>query len=612
MNEPIMIDGNEKLATAKTALPDLTPKLATMVEEYIGNILPLWKRYNTSTQKTDEASKIITGEKCILPTKGPYSDTRGQPGFDRLAVILNEIVSTIVVYPPVKGDPALFQAILDNIYENKYQEKSDVVILFAPPFYSTSTLDTNKNILANYIHFIMSKETVAKVHILTQSTDANKMIGCQLYSDKDKPNKPLVNMLEPSYVIYPFTRTIDDTMVGSILFSASSENEVNLPASNIRQMSAVSSYFSAGQRGSLAYPPDITTEDHFINKMTPPFVYRFYGPKAETFNNNVLIIKLKGKDQSNAIGKYSIEYNTFVGMDEDYLAIDGVAFESVSLLDMPYSIRKPTPEVRNDWRKYKFTTDEANLLNKLQIRPGMLNEPVFGGDGPGMLVGFLTNLINSKCYTDKELLTKEECSISEDFIDRVYSYLLENDIRIEEGIESRKNKEISAEAEAKRAADAELRIKLSEEETAMYKELLKRLRERFGLDDSVTDESLLKDPYEDGKLIPEEDVSHQEFNLPLQEMDTGQFYMLIVTVDIVGSDTEPSLVIGKLYVDVEKQEDVDTAVDEQILQLAKEYPGWKFFREPENKELGTILEEPDTAVPARAPKPAAPKIARTV
>ena len=567
-----------------------------MVEKYIGEMLLLWKRMNINTRKTDEASKIITREKCVIPTKGPYNDTKGQPGFDRLAIILPKTVSTILVYPPVKGDTSIFQSILEHIYEKRFHKQPDTVILFAPPFYSIDKDDANKNILANFLKFKLSEETDAIVHILTQHTDANKMIGCKLYSQEDKPNKPLVNMLEPTYVIYPFTRMVGDTMAGSILISGCSANEVNLPASNMRQISSVSSYFSGGGRGSLAYPPDITKEDYYINKMMPPSVYRFYGNRAHTFDNNFIIMNLKGQDDTEERMAFGQDIDKFIGLDDDRLSLDGIDTETVRILDMQYSVRKPTPEVREDWSKLKFTMDEAELLNKLQITPSILNSEVFRGDGNGMLVKFLVNLINSKCYTDKDLLTREECSISEDFIDKVYSHLLENDTRIDMGIQATKSVQLRQEENRKRDEEAMSRVETAEEEVERLKKENKIMRARFGLDDSVTDESLLKDPYEDGVLVLEDGADEPEFNTEFLDVSDGKYnnkyYMFIGSVDrIVGlgdeedEEDEGELIIGRLYVDVKKEEEVSAAVDVALKKISQDYPGWKFFKEIGDKEL---------------------------
>jgi hypothetical protein len=571
-----------------------------MAEKYIGEMLLLWKRMNIHTGKTDEASKIITREKCVMPKKGPYDDKKGQPGFDRLTIILPKTVSTILVYPPVKGDPSIFQAILEHINEKRFHKQPDTVILFAPPFYSIDKDDDNKNILANFLKFKLSEETDAIVHILTQHTDANKMIGCKLYSQEDKPNKPLINMLEPTYVIYPFTRIVGDSMAGSILFTACSTNEVNLPASNMRQISSVSSYFSGGGRGSLAYPPDITKDDYFINKMLPPSVYRFYGNRAHTFDNNYIIMDLKGGDDTDYRMAFGESIDKFVGLDDDRLSLDGIDTEIVPISDMQYSVRKPTPEVRNDWSKMKFTMDEAELLNNLQITPSILNSEVFRGDGNGMLVKFLANLINSKCYTDKDLLTKEECSISEDFIDKIYSHLLENDTRIHEGIQATKSIQLRQEENRKREEEAMLRAESAEGELERLKEANKIMKARFGLDDSVTDESLQKDPYEDGVLVIDEGTDEPEFNTEFLDLRNGKYhnkyYMFIGSTNRVfpiGDEEgdEGELIIGRMYVDVKKEEEVSAAVDVALKKISQDYPGWNFF-----KEIGD--KEPDNARPA--------------
>lgn len=590
---PIFIDENEKLSLPTKTLDDLSKNIPEMAEKYIGEMLPLWKRFNINTRKTDDASKIITREKCVLSAKGPYNDTKGQPGFDRLAVILPETVSAIVIYPPVKGDSFIFQAILEDIREKGADRDPETVILFAPPFYSINNMEANKNILANFLKFKLNEETKAIVYVLTQNTDANKMIGCQLYSQADKPNKPLINMLEPTYVIYPFTRTIADKMVGSILISASGANEVNLPASNIRQISSVSSFFSQGGRGFLAYPPDVTAEDHNINKMLPPFIYRFYGPKAVTFDRNLIIIDLKGEDTTEDRRDYAMYNDVFIATDEDRLTLDGIDYETVRILDMPYSIRKPTSAVRNDWSKYKFTVDEAELLNNLHIKPTVLNSYAFRGDGNGMLVKFLANMINSKCYTDKDLLTKEECATSEEFIDKVYSYLLEHDPRIDEGIQAKKSEQLREEQERKRDEDAELKRKIAEEEVEMIKNELKELKKMLGLDDSVTDESLLKNPYDDGALVEENDIDEPDFNTEFLDLRDGiynnKWYMFIASVNIINNldeeeQDDDDFVIGRLYVDVKKEEEVSDAIDAAILKLSQEYPGWKFYKEPGAKE----------------------------
>jgi hypothetical protein len=267
---------------------------------------------------------------------------------------------------------------------------------------------------------------------------------------------------------------------------------------------------------------------------------------------------------------------------------------------MQYSVRKPTPEVRNDWSNMKFTMDEAELLNNLQITPSILNSEVFLGDGNGMLVKFLANLINSKCYTDKDLLTKEECSISEDFIDKVFSHLLENDTRIHEGIQATKSIKLRQEENRKREEEAMLRAQSAEGEVERLKEANKIMKARFGLDDSVTDESLKKDPYEDGVLVIDDGTDEPEFNTEFLDLRNGKYnnkyYMFIGSTNRIfpiGDEEGDAgeLIIGRLYVDVKKEEEVSAAIDVALKKISEDYPGWNFF-----KEIGE--KEPDNAHPA--------------
>jgi hypothetical protein len=379
-------------------------------------------------------------------------------------------------------------------------------------------------------------------------------------------------------------------MVSSILLSACAANEVDLPASNMRQVSSVSSYFSKGGRGSLAFPPDITTKDYHLNKMLPPYMYRFYGNGAHTFDRNFIVIDLKGDDDSDARREAEIASDRFIGLDDDRLSLDGISTKIVRILDMPYSVREPVSAVINDWSKSKFTMDEAQLLNKLQITPSILNSEVFQGDGRGMLVKFLKNMINSNCYSDKDLLTREECSISEDFIDKVFSHLLVNDTRIHEGMEAMRGRQLRKEKEENEMLDAQQKAAKAEEDAELWKDELKKFKARFGLDDSVTDKSLEKDPYEDKVLVKDNlTVGIPEFNTEFLDTEEGEYqnkyYMFVGSINRItsfgkdGDLDDDDLIIGRLYVDVTTEGEVSHAVDVALKQIEKDYPGWTFFKE---------------------------------
>jgi hypothetical protein len=240
-----------------------------------------------------------------------------------------------------------------------------------------------------------------------------------------------------------------------------------------------------------------------------------------------------------------------------------------------------------------------------------------------MLADFLKNMINSKCYSDKDLLTREECSVSEDFIDKVFSHLLVNDKRIHEGLEAMKSRELREEKQQADYIDALRRAEAAEEEEGQWRDALKRFKKRFGLDDSVTDESLLRNPYEEGVLVDTAGTDAPLFNKVFYDVDEedskyyGRYYMFIGSVNKIESigDEDGSeydnLIIGRLYVDVDEEKDVSHAVDEALEKIQKEYPGWEFIKQLDDTDSDskrpatTPADNPAAVVAKPASAPAA-------
>ena len=548
-------------------LPDLKDKLASMAKRYIDKMEDSWKRY-TIRGESNEAPKIITHDKCIAG-KPPYDDVKGQPGFDRLCVVLPSTVSKIILFPPVKGSSSTLQIILDLIDKEEIHTISDAVILFAPPFYGTDS-EVNKNLLANFLDLSFREKTSALFYILTQNTDANKMVGCQL-SDRVE-GEPILNMLEPSYVIYPFARTYMNNVVGNILFTAAAANEVNLPSSNIRQISSPSTFISSGKRGALAYPPNIIAEDKLMNKNLSPLCYRFTGEKAHTFSDNFMFIRLKRGDNASE-RRYDIEmYDKFVPSDEDALALDGVSYERVTVSNKVFSIRKPnSADVKSNWYDLKFTIDESNLLEELQIKPKMLKQ-IFGASATSELVDFLINMVNSKCYTDRGLLTNEECAVSEKFIDKIYENLLAIDPRIDMGLIAAKQSELRLDEQEDRVEEAEADADEIQNKFAQFKLAL-------NLDESVTLEDLQKDPFENPYLVK---VGNEtpSFDQIFRDIKNGKYYIFVTVSKVNFSKDDTNDQTARLYVDASNQDEAEEMIESRLDVLIENYPGYKMSIDP--------------------------------
>jgi hypothetical protein len=446
----------------------------------------LWKRYNPTEPNAVERPPILATDNCATPSSGRLDDEKGEGGFDRLAMVLPKATAEILLFPPVRSSRRAFYACLEYLKEIKMMDasgnmegpvaKGSVVggakkmIVFAPPFFLLDArnipgyLESNKKLIA---HFMKLKAQYPHMYILTQSSHMNKMIGNCMASAAS--SAPLLNMLEPTYIVYPYARVQeeldpDDPLkvvnkaVGGIVFSAAGANEVILPASNNIGRASPSVYIQKGQQGGLAYPPNTKKEDKEINPFYNSLKLRFYGEGAETMLSTEVrqfIVQPSPKDAAD--GEVDDKIDIFKAADEANLALDDMIYTRVPLDGRIYSFRAPgAPGVVNDWKAGRFTTDEAEFLNQLQLRPKLLVE-IFQEDG-GLevfqrLARFLENMARGRCFTDERLLTASECQESRDFVNRVYNYYLMHDTRL---------KELKEEEEAARRRAARLRIQSAE------------------------------------------------------------------------------------------------------------------------------------------------------
>ena len=609
MTEPVTGGGlkdpvqtkDRPLKRAEGSLPDKLASLPAISEQYIAKQIQRWRRINLDTQATDETPKIVTRDKCILPVKGPFNDIKGQPGFDRLAVILSETTDTIRIYPAVNGDSATLQAALEDIVKKNYHIDARNTIIFAPPFFNIERGEQNKNLMANFLDLKMSPDTKAGVYILTQSTDANKKVGCLLHTQADNTGVPLINLLEPTYVVYPFPRTVlhdgKENVSGGFIISGAAANEVNLPASNIQHLMSVSSHVGNGGRGTIAFPPDITVEDDALNKTNPSLIYRYFGPTAEKADGKIHNIYLKVEDESAAMEAATRGLDKFFDTDEDHLALDGIEYVIVNLPGTDYSIRRPSENVRENWFSYKFTIDEAALLNAIKLTPSRL-ETLFGESSRVKLVEFLSNMINSNCFKDSELLTDEECNLSEDFVDKLYAYMLETDPRIESGVikQSQVAKFQLDRPDSSKEVD-DLREDLDKSD-----ERLVELKKELGIDPTATMDSMIKNPFEEGVLVgPVE--TEAELGEVYTDLKTSRFFINVMAVDRINDTVH----IGRLYFDAANEEEVNSLKGPKIQELGGEFPGWKFQAENEDAgDVETAIGGPGGIIVPKAAAPVAP------
>jgi len=163
---------------------------------------------------------------------------------DRLCCFLPQTTSAIHILPAVNGDITRFLRITSFIEESGGSK--NIAVIFSPPFFGKNQED-NSTLFSMFLHFKLSKELSEKgwaFYILTEFTTENieaaKLVAKNLLKgfdittknelimyltnknqeDKFHTDKAIItslySMLEPTYIIYPYTLQFPDIVAPSV------------------------------------------------------------------------------------------------------------------------------------------------------------------------------------------------------------------------------------------------------------------------------------------------------------------------------------------------------------------------------------------------------------
>ena len=402
----------------------------------------LWKRRKCSDKGCDiSIPKHVTVGSCN--TTGTLDDTAGEVGFDRLAILLPFATSEILVFSPVRGNRANFEKCVEYIMRKKVLESLDKVVLFAPPFFALNVDTAGKDIDYNrqlFCRFLELKELHPNMHILTQRTITNRVIG-ECMSDKDD-NYPIATLLEATYVLYPYKRVFSekgvepDVEVGGIIFSAAAANEVSIPESTDEGKGVSPTKYVKDTKGelsaSVAFPPKTDESGVKIYDTVDPKTYRYYGGGATVLEENKVQRFLLRAPVDRGLDFIADDASTDIFIEsQTELHVKDVPIVRVPLGARTYFFRSPGEAVMGNWKNGRFTSSEADFLNDLNLRKSMLAKIFEGEPNPyEILANFLKNAVNGRCFTDERMLTWSECQASREFVSRVFQYFMLNDARI--------------------------------------------------------------------------------------------------------------------------------------------------------------------------------------
>lgn len=362
---------------------------------------------------------------------------------------IGSAVETIVILPPVAGKLSRFNylvtflssiGVISNIQGEIGTLLESTRVIFMPPFYGN--LKTSEGIAhdltLSYMFMKFKNVNNNKVFVLAEHTPANAQVGCTLRQQYGHPQgHPLVNMLEPSYIVYnsPVSK-----YSGILITSSATHKSLPLTPAGTTQYNT---FVEAGSETNIAPYLTFTSvapntvvspgpsrpgrcepllADLSASAVSSPFgfnggdkivVMRLYAPKENRKPLCEIKNALEGLDRF-----FSAEINRIARAHKTNVIRDGKL----------YRIRQGSGKVKSNWMAGVFTPGgkgfggEADFLNDLGISPKLLKSAL-GEPWNYRLSDFLALVSISKCFSDEALLTYKECDKARSFIRDIETHL---------------------------------------------------------------------------------------------------------------------------------------------------------------------------------------------
>jgi hypothetical protein len=399
-------------------------------------------------------SKNANGKGNVLPIMGDRISTL-QPNesiniFSRMTYVLPIDTENIVAVPPLRGNAELFLKVLQTLETLKvlkriegindnpdiYEVKRGTVVCFMPPFYSeVKDPITNNNSMLLSMFLNLQGSNPGKVFALSESTAQYVAVGVSLRNARGitGAEHPLINMLEPSYIIYPYRRK--ELIEGIILSSSKGElPDFPEPASklsttlqrlyesrkfgtasvivnrpNLNETDSTQGYFivrSDADAGDLPIPKDSLNPKEYCRN-APILAANYMLTDEETLVRNHPVRKLNLVEYMESAATTSVALVVFRTMIKDEyfplckdvdttnptsapkdkfygspaafvssgpLGENSVHFVNTEANGRIFQIRLPAHNnpVKHDWVNEIFTNDEAAFLNSMNLSPATL------------------------------------------------------------------------------------------------------------------------------------------------------------------------------------------------------------------------------------------------
>jgi hypothetical protein len=443
----------------------------------------------TAYQTKQQALWVSSLSTVILPRPNTFKALKQNEilvAFSRMVYILPVSTTDIVVLPPMNGSSKLFMQCLqtlDSMGILKIEPngsmliKDGVVVVCTAPFYNANPVpeQVHMNFVLLSLALDIKEKNRTRWFVLSESTSEQYSVGSTFHAARKVPtSEPLINMMEPSYILYPYVRK---GLEGILISSRQPSEDVSLPADASKKVTLSSIYKHKNYGKALVrnYKPDIHKEaasEYFVvhggsepmkvpdvqiadcglaNYSLPEMLPTLHPSKHITLSSATVghppkkvSVILSFRLQIDSVyeplclaektdGSHLMKFIASPEATTDPSKIQTAPYEAAGQF---FQIRRSNrrDRVYAEWQKGLYTEDEAKFLNTLNLAPDMMDQ-IFPQvvDAAGNVVGlpwkdWVANFL-SNITTDHSLMTHREKMISRNFLERVYEYFAARGLR---------------------------------------------------------------------------------------------------------------------------------------------------------------------------------------
>lgn len=470
---PLYIEYSEADKSLRSPYIEILEKKTA--DAMVGNSFQAYMKEQIAAYESSEVQTWMETSPSASPslpyTKNKTNFSRQQEitSFSRLVYILPVTTSDIIVLPPMNGSLSKFMETIQTldqmgVINSDYNIKENTVLVWTVPFYSAVVKPTeiaNNSILLSFFLEIKMKNE-KQWFVLADNTSDGYLVGSTFIGRG--PNEILINMLEPSHVVYPYKRK---NLEGIIV--SNSKGNVNFPGDASKKFTMESLYKDSNYGKTImktfkpTYSVDLSV-GHFTvvgaiepmkipterigscglaNYSLPELISTLHPSKKIKVSstkegaNVIIAFRLQCSDayEPLCVGMTRLQketQNKFIGSPEavvDSLRVSTAQFEVAGKF---FEIRKTNKQdlVYNDWKKSIYTNSEADLLNTLNLKPKFMDKifPLqFNEQGKPITntwKEWVAAFLSTITINDKNLTTHREMMVVRNFLERVNNYFM--------------------------------------------------------------------------------------------------------------------------------------------------------------------------------------------